>query len=109
MSGNANVVLDAGCGSGVQREWLLSEGADVMGLDLSPAMVEEAKKRCNETGRFFVADLAEPLPLENEILDGITCSLALHYIRDWEVPLRSFRNSLRPEGWVVLSLDVVSH
>jgi len=99
------VVLDAACGAGAQCEWLLNEGADVIGIDLSPAMVEESKRRCPKNGRFFVADLAEPLPIETGSLDGITCSLALHYLRDWEVPLRSFRNSLRPGGWVVISLD----
>jgi methylase of polypeptide subunit release factors len=34
-------ILDAGCGSGAQCEWLLDEGADVLGIDLSPAMVGE--------------------------------------------------------------------
>ncbi|HWD50754.1 MAG TPA: class I SAM-dependent methyltransferase [Acidimicrobiales bacterium] len=99
------VVLDAACGSGAQCEWLLGEGADVIGVDLSPAMVEETKRRCPESGRFLVADLAEPLPVEPGTLDGVTCSLALHYLRDWAVPLRSFRQALRPGGWVVLSLD----
>jgi SAM-dependent methyltransferase len=99
------VVLDAACGSGAQCEWLLDEGADVIGIDLSPAMVEETKRRCHDRGRFFEADLAEPLPLEAGTLDGITCSLALHYLREWEVTLRSFRNSLRPTGWAVISLD----
>jgi SAM-dependent methyltransferase len=37
--------------------------------------------------------------------DGITCSLALHYIADWSVPLRSFASALRPGGWAVISLD----
>jgi SAM-dependent methyltransferase len=99
------VVLDAACGSGAQCEWLQDEGADVIGIDLSPAMVEETKRRCGETGRFFVADLADPLPLEPGTLDGITCSLALHYLRDWDEPLHSFHSALRPTGWVVLSLD----
>ena len=99
------VVLDAACGSGAQCEWLLAEGADVTGIDLSPAMVEETRRRCRNNGRFFVADLAAPLPLEPGSLDGITCSLALHYLRDWNEPLRSFRNLLGPTGWVVLSLD----
>ena len=57
-------VLDAGCGSGAQARWLLDQGADVVGIDLSPRMVEEAKRRCGGQGRFLVADLAEPLPLE---------------------------------------------
>jgi SAM-dependent methyltransferase len=98
-------VLDAGCGAGAQCAWLLDEGADVIGTDVSAAMVEEARRRCAGRGRFFVADLAEPLELEGGSLDGITCSLVLHYLEDWAVPLRSFARALRPGGWVVLSLD----
>jgi SAM-dependent methyltransferase len=98
-------VLDAGCGSGAQAQWLLDQGAEVIGIDLSPRMIEEARRRCPVRGRFLVADLAEPLPLEPRSVDGITCSLALHYIRDWSTPLRSFASALRPGGWAVLSLD----
>ena len=98
-------VLDAGCGSGTQAEWLLDCGADVVGVDLSPAMVDEARRRCAGRGRFVVADLGEPLPLEDESLDGVICSLALHYLEDWATPLRSFARALRGDGWAVLSLD----
>lgn len=98
-------ILDAGCGSGAQAEWLIDHGADVIGVDLSPAMVEQASARCIGRGRFFVADLAEPLALEASSVDGITCSLALHYLEDWTVPLSSFAEVLRTGGWVVLSLD----
>jgi SAM-dependent methyltransferase len=98
-------VLDAGCGSGAQAEWLLDQGADVVGIDVSPRMIEEAERRCAGRGRFLVADLAKPLPLEPGSLDGITCSLALHYVADWSVPLRSFAAGLRPGGWAVISLD----
>jgi SAM-dependent methyltransferase len=98
-------VLDAGCGSGAQCEWLLGEGADVVGIDLSPLMVDETSRRCGGRGRFFGADLAQPLTLEPGSFDGITCSLALHYLEDWEVPLRSFATLLRPRGWAVISLD----
>jgi SAM-dependent methyltransferase len=45
------------------------------------------------------------LPLEPRSLDGITCSLALHYVADWSVPLQSFASALRPGGWAVISLD----
>ena len=98
-------VLDAGCGSGAQAQWLLEQGADVVAVDVSPRMIEEAERRCAGRGRFLVADLAEPLPLEPRSLDGITCSLALHYVADWSVPLRSFASALRPGGWAVISLD----
>lgn len=98
-------VLDAGCGSGAQCEWLLGEGADVTGIDLSPGMVGQARLRCGDRGRFAVADLAEPLDFEPLSFDGVTCSLALHYIKDWAVPLGSFARVLRPGGWAVISLD----
>jgi len=98
-------VLDAGCGSGAQAQWLLEQGAEVVAIDVSPRMVEEAKRRCGGRGRFLVGDLAEPLPLEPLSLDGITCSLALHYVADWNIPLQSFASVLRPGGWAVISLD----
>ena len=98
-------ILDAGCGSGAQAQWLLDNGAEVIGVDLSPAMIEEAQRRCSGRGRFFVADLAEPLPLETDSVDGITCSLVLHYLEDWTVPLQSFADALRPDGWAVISLE----
>jgi SAM-dependent methyltransferase len=100
-----STVLDAGCGSGAQCAWLLDEGADVVGIDLSPLMVEETRRRCGDRGRYFVADLAQPLPLEPGSFDGITCSLALHYLEHWSVPLRSFADLLRPKGWAVISLE----
>jgi SAM-dependent methyltransferase len=99
------MVLDAGCGSGAQAEWLLDQGAEVIGVDLSPRMIEEAERRCGGRARFLVADLAQPLPLEPASLDGITCSLMLHYLADWNVPLGSFASALRPGGWAVISLD----
>jgi len=102
---HGTTVLDAGCGSGAQAKWLLEQGADVVGVDVSPRMVEEAHRRCAGRGQFLVADLARPLPLEPSSLDGITCSLALHYLEDWSVPLRSFASVLRPGGWTVISLD----
>jgi SAM-dependent methyltransferase len=102
---SGRTILDAGCGSGAQAQWLLEQGADVIGLDVSPAMVEQARRRCAGRGRFVVADMAEPLPFDPGSVDGITCSLALHYLEDWAVPLSSFARLLRPGGWVVLSLD----
>src|SRR5215471_11893279 len=38
-------VLDAGCGPGAYAEWLLAHGAEVVGLDVSPRMVDLANRR----------------------------------------------------------------
>jgi 2-polyprenyl-3-methyl-5-hydroxy-6-metoxy-1,4-benzoquinol methylase len=57
------VVLDAGCGSGAQAQWLLEQGADIVAVDISPRMIEEAERRCAGQGRFLVADLANQTEL----------------------------------------------
>lgn len=98
-------VLDAGCGSGAMAEWLLGEGAEVTGVDLSPAMVDAARRRCGDRGRFDVADLAGVLPYQAGSFDGIISSLTLHYLEDWTVPLASFATALGPRGWLVFSTD----
>ena len=98
-------VLDVGCAAGTIAADVMDRGAQVTGLDLSPAMVETARRRCEGRGRFLVADLTEPLPLPDATFDGIIASLVLHYIHDWSVPLASFARVLRPGGWVVFSTD----
>ncbi len=98
-------VLDAGCGAGAQCQWLAAEGARVTGIDLSPEMVAQARERCGDEVEFSVADLGEPLDIEPGSFDGVTCSLALHYIEDWSVPLTSFAAALRSGGWAVISVD----
>ena len=75
-------------------------------VDLSPAVVEQARLRCRGLTRIEVADLARPLALETGSFDGVICSLALHYLRDWDVLLASFAGEFCAlVGWVVLSLD----
>ena len=102
---SGTVVLDAACGSGAQCEWLADQGAEVTGIDFSPKMIEQARLRCGDRARLMVADLGEPLGLEPGSLNGVTCSLALHHLEDWSVPLRSFADALVPDGWAVISLD----
>jgi 2-polyprenyl-3-methyl-5-hydroxy-6-metoxy-1,4-benzoquinol methylase len=38
-------VLDAGCGPGSYADWLVEHGATVLALDVSPKMVQMAKRR----------------------------------------------------------------
>src|SRR5262245_5887071 len=56
-------VLDAGSGPGVYAEWLVEHGAEVVGLDVCPRMVELARLRLGSKATFFEADLEQPLDL----------------------------------------------
>lgn len=68
----------------------------MIAIDLSPRMIAQPQQRCGERVRFMVADLAEPLGFAAGSLDGVTCSLALHYLEDWSVPLASFAGGAAP-------------
>jgi ubiquinone/menaquinone biosynthesis C-methylase UbiE len=97
-------VLDAGCGSGPLMEALRSGGAVVSGFDLSPAMVELARRRLGADADVRVADLAAPLPYPDGGFDVVVASLSLHYVEDWAAALGELRRVLKPGGRLVVSV-----
>lgn len=101
-------ILEAGCGPGILAEYLVHEGAKVVAYDVSPKMIELAKKRNPKNATFFVADGAKPLPLSSEYngeFDVVAASLSMDYIRDWSVPLAEFHRLLRPKGKVIFTIQ----
>jgi SAM-dependent methyltransferase len=96
-------VLDAGCAGGEHSAWLAKQGARVVALDASEAMVRLARERLGERARVLHADLAQPLPLADASVDVVLSSLTLHYLEDWSAPLREFARVLRPGGRLLFS------
>lgn len=100
------VILDAACGPGKYAEILLAQGAQVTGFDLSPRMIELAKKRNPDAGNFFVHDLAQPFHhAQDNSYDLIVCALAMHYLKDWPPTIKEFYRVLKPHGTLVLSFE----
>jgi SAM-dependent methyltransferase len=95
-------VLDAGCGAGRTSEWLVEQGAEVVGIDASHEMLRRARERV-PAASFALADLAEPLAFEDASFDLAVAGLVMHYLRDWVPTLRELRRVLRPGGIFVLS------
>ena len=97
-------ILDAGCGAGHLSRDLGERGAAVVGLDISRRMVTYARERASDAN-FVQADLGSDLPFVDDTFDGITSSLAFHYVRDWGPLFRELRRVLVPGGWVVGSVQ----
>jgi ubiquinone/menaquinone biosynthesis C-methylase UbiE len=72
-------------------------------LDASAAMVRLTAERLGASARVLQGDLAQPLALPDRAYDVVLCSLTLHYLEDWQAPLREFRRVLRPRGRLVIS------
>lgn len=77
-------VLDLGCGSGDLTVLLALARARVVGIDLSPGMVEVARRRVETfapgADASFAAAPAEELPLEDGSVDVILGRFILHHL-----------------------------
>jgi trans-aconitate 2-methyltransferase len=97
-------VLDAGCGSGRVTEQLLQRlpRGQVVALDASPAMLDEAGRRLTRfDGRveFVQADLAQHLPIEGTV-DAILSTATFHWVLDQDALFHNLAAVLRPGGWL---------
>ncbi len=75
-----NEILEVGCGTGHFTRWLNSLGYKVVGVDISPVMLEVAKQLWNE-GRFINAR-AEFLPFKDKSFDVVLYVACLEYMPD---------------------------
>jgi trans-aconitate methyltransferase len=94
-------ILDLGCGTGQLTSEIASSGAEVWGIDKSPAMIEQARK--NYPGiHFEVADGAE-LHFDTPF-QAVFSNAALHWMtRPTEVAVR-VRDALSPGGRFVAEM-----
>lgn len=93
--------LDAACGTGRLAANLLARGHRVTGVDSSPEMLALAKAKLPKA-EFHQADLTR-LPLPDEAVDLVTCSLALTHVPDLAPVIAEFGRVLRPGGHLVIS------
>lgn len=103
MKDNALKILDAGCGNGYFSRLLQKRGADVVGIDGSPRLIELAKEQFPEI-RFLEHDLRNPLPFSDEEFNGIVCNMVLMDFSPIEGTIAEFFRVLKPAGFLVFSI-----
>jgi ubiquinone/menaquinone biosynthesis C-methylase UbiE len=95
------VALDAACGTGRHTAYLASLGHNVIGVDSSPGMLAAARSKVPD-GEFHQADLHR-LPVPDDHVDVVVCTLALEHVPDLAAALTEFARVLRPGGHLVIS------
>jgi ubiquinone/menaquinone biosynthesis C-methylase UbiE len=70
-------ILDVACGTGEQAVMLARAGFQAAGIDLSPAMLRQAREKSSPSVAFFLGDGAN-MPFARGSFDCVTISLALH-------------------------------
>ena len=98
-------VLDLACGQGRMSRYLARRGADVVGVDVSAAMLGKARAAGPAGITYLCADVTRaPTWWDGRPFDGCTCELALMDIDDLAGALATVAAVLRPGGWFVASV-----
>jgi hypothetical protein len=99
-------MVEVGTGPGHVAAFLAEEGADVTGLDLTPEMVNEARRRY-PGGNYQVGDLRRLMrPTTHDGWGAVLAWYSLIHLAASELPaaIASLARPLRTNGWLVLAL-----
>jgi SAM-dependent methyltransferase len=100
-------VLDYGCGAGENSLILAARGADVIGVDISPDLLDVARRRMsanNQKGEFLTAS-AYDTGLPDNSVDIVFAAAILHHL-DLTLARNEIMRVLRPGGIAILQEPV---
>jgi ubiquinone/menaquinone biosynthesis C-methylase UbiE len=89
-------ILDVGCGIGSLEERFTDY--DIVGIDISEAMVRTARQR---TSTPFLVDDARTLPVRTDAVDAVVFVATLEFISEIEAVLKEATRVLRSGGRIV--------
>ncbi|HEU4403228.1 MAG TPA: class I SAM-dependent methyltransferase [Candidatus Polarisedimenticolia bacterium] len=93
-------VLDVACGPGIVTGALAGEGLQALGIDLTDAMVREARAR--QAGGHYVRGDVARLPFRKGIFDIVVCRNSFHHLADPLAVAREMKRVTRLGGRVVI-------
>jgi SAM-dependent methyltransferase len=104
---NGKTALDAGCGEGYNTRLLARAGARMVGIDISPRMIDLARQeeRNEPLGiRYEVASFCDLSLLEDASFDVVVSFMALMDGPDFGSAAREIHRVLRPAGELTFSI-----
>lgn len=97
-------ILDIGCGTGHHVSSLGSKGLDVLGIDISPSMIEKAKENFPDY-KFKVADALNGSTFEPDTFTHILCMyFTIYYFQDKTQFFNNAYRWLMPGGYLIVHL-----
>ncbi len=98
-------ILDVCCGTGLMTLELLDRGHDVVGLDASAAMLEQARARLRDRATLVQAWLPE-LPVDGPFDAAVSTHDGLNYLtlEELRATFTALHPLLRPGGWFVFDV-----
>lgn len=97
-------VLDLACGPGIVTCALAQTGAQAVGIDLTPAMIEQARQRADSMGvraEYYIGN-AMHLPFAAASFDRVVTRYSFHHMLTPEKVLAEMVRVCRPGGRIVV-------
>jgi SAM-dependent methyltransferase len=107
-------VLSVGCGDGRREIAVARHVGHIVGIDLSPVAIEQARRRATAVGahnvQFRVADARQIDDSGGETFDAVWCPGVLHHLPDDQIVqlLAAVRSLLMPTGRLI-TMDPNAH
>jgi SAM-dependent methyltransferase len=98
-------LLDLACGTGAVAELAAATGAEVVGVDIAPALIEQARERAAERGLeidYRVGDV-EALELEDASFDLVASTCGVMFAPDHQAVARELARVTKPGGRIGLA------
>lgn len=96
------VILDFGCGQGVDAVKLVNLGAkQVIGVDPSKAMIELAQALQSHERVSYIKNNGLLIPLNDDSVDLVFSNFAIHYVKDVFAQFKEIARVLKPNGYLI--------
>lgn len=98
-------VLDVACGPGILACALATHARSATGIDITPAMIDQARIRQTEMGLDNMAwriGNAMALPFDEASFDRVTTRYSFHHMTDPAATLAEMKRVCRPDGRIVV-------
>jgi len=100
------LILDIGCGRGIDGVELAKKGALVIGLEPSLMMINHARNHISESGAnmSLVRGVGENLPFRAQFVDKVVCKGALDHFPEPAVVIEQIALVLKPRGKAIIAV-----
>ena len=93
-------ILEIGCGTGKNTEWLINRCEMLVAVDFSEKMLQKAKEKLSQQKiQFAQADITKNWIFSNQTFQLITASLVLEHIEDLSHIFQQAYEKLEPNGF----------
>jgi ubiquinone/menaquinone biosynthesis C-methylase UbiE len=98
-----DAILEIGCGTGKNSEWLMTKTPKLIGIDFSEDMLGKAKEKIkSDQVQFIWADIKNDWQFETMCFDLVTCSLVLEHIDDLDHVFNQAKRVLTTNGLIYI-------